>query len=1285
MLAGQSFAQTLLDDTWADGTRNNTNLPTESAWYASTAASLAATTGTMTGTPATSNRTWWTYFTATPTVPAQLSVGQTLKVTLKFIPTGVNNSNTGTGLRIGLYNHSAGTRTTSDGDSPVGANVSGYMLNMNFGQTFGIGAPLQIKKRTNAASADLMGTASDYTQIGAGGGNSGTLAFTNGGIYTLVFTATRNASSVDVTITFTGSNGLNVSATASDTSSLVDAFDAFSVRPGNATQTATSFQFTECKVEVLAPTNQPPSITTQPQSQTVVAGQTATFTVAATSGSAMTYQWFKDAQPIAGATNATLSLANVQSANAGSYTVTVTNTTGPTASNAATLTVVTPAAPSITTPPQSQTVLEGQSATFTVVASGSPTLTYQWKKGSAAIAGATTSTLTLINVQSGDAGSYTVDVTNSVSTVTSAAATLTVTPLVAPSITAPPQSQTANAGASVTLTVTASGTAPLSYQWMKNGVRISGATSASLTLANVQANDAGNFAVVVSNDKGSATSAAATLTVNNAPPVISTQPNSQAALTGANVNLSVVAVGAAPLSYQWRKDGTAISGATGATLALTNVQPDDSGAYSVQVSNAYGNATSSDAMLTVSDFRPYSSYNLTGFATTGTGTTGGGVISETSPAYAKVTTPLELANAVISFNKNQGVKVIEIMNDLNLGWNEIGAAVQALTSNPFSSSATPVLHPALINAGVSKLDIKGSAGGLTIFSANGATIKHCTFNIKSTSNIIVRNLKFDEMWEWDEATKGNYDKNDWDFIDLGNGGDVQNIWVDHCTFTKTYDGILDTKAGSSAITISWCKYTGDDGATNPNSFVRQQIAALEANKASYPFYNFLRSNGYGVEDIVTIIQGHDKTHLAGANSLDADNATISMTFHHLWLKNVWDRCVPRLRAGNVHDYNIFVDDVGVLAARRLRDTRAAAMSASTRATLEGTYNFAPPVNGSISTEGGALLVEKSFYSDCIYPLRNNQTDPSDPTYTGKIAALDTIYSFLNSNGATTTIRGNSTDPGNPLGPFQAAIIPFSWNNLSNNQLPYLYTLDDPAQLPTILAGGAGAGALTWLKANWLKTTYADDAPTITQQPVSQTVNLGGTASFGVGATSPSPLSYQWQKNGVAISGATNSTYSITALTWADAGSYSVILSNSSSSLTSAAANLTIPGASYVMGFGLDPATNGAANADPDHDGMSNQLEWFLNGDPTHSDPSVLPILKQPAVSGAGWTFEFNRRADAAGMAYAVQSSTDLKTWTNVADGVNGATITVSSFNATLDHVVVTIPSTAGKLFARLRL
>lgn len=730
-------------------------------------------------------------------------------------------------------------------------------------------------------------------------------------------------------------------------------------------------------------------------------------------------------------------------------------------------------APTITTQPVNQAVTTGSSVTFSVVASGTAPLSYQWRFNGTNISGATSASYTIASAQSANAGSYTVVVSNSVGSATSNAATLTVNATAtAPTITTQPASQTVTVGSSVTFSVVASGTAPLTYQWKFNGANISGATSANYTIASAQSANAGSYTVTVSNSAGSATSNVATLTVNTTAtaPSITTQPTSQTVNVGGTATFNVVASGTAPLAYQWKFGGTNISGATTSSLTLTNVQTANAGSYTVTVSNSVGSVTSNTATLTVNTGTGSNTkYNLTGFATVGTGCTGGGILAVGSAGYAQVTTPLQLANAVISFNKGTGIKVIEIMNDLDLGWNEIGADIKALASTPFVAHATPKLHPRLITTGVSKMDIKGPAGGLTIFSANGARIRHCTFNLKGTKNIIIRNLTFDEMWEWDEASKGDYDSNDWDFIDLSNGSPATNVWIDHCTFTKAYDGMVDMKAGTQNVTFSWCKYVGDDGATNPNSFVRQQLVTLEANRSSYAFYNFLRTNGFSVEDIVQIIQGHDKTHLMGSNSLDSGNNTLSATFHHQWFRNVWDRCVPRLRAGNVHNYNIYVDDDTALVAKRLRDTRAAAMSTSNQNTLNTTYSFNPFLNGSVSTENGAILVEKSVYSDCLYPLRNNQTDVTNPTYTGKIKAIDTIYIFHNADGTTTNIRGNSTDAGNPMGPFQAPVIAFSWNGFTN--LPYTYTADDPAGLLSLLQAGAGAGTLTWSKDNWLKTSY----------------------------------------------------------------------------------------------------------------------------------------------------------------------------------------------------------------------
>ncbi len=190
-----------------------------------------------------------------------------------------------------------------------------------------------------------------------------------------------------------------------------------------------------------APATQPqnpttaPQITTQPANQAVSVGQTATFSVAATGSAPLQYQWRKGGSTIAGATASSYTTpATVIGDNGSSFTVIVSNAAGSMTSNAATLTVnAPPTAPQITTQPANQTVSVGQTATFSVVATGSPPLQYQWRKGGSAITGATASSYTTPATVIGDNGSsFTVIVSNATGSMTSNAATLTVTVAAAP-------------------------------------------------------------------------------------------------------------------------------------------------------------------------------------------------------------------------------------------------------------------------------------------------------------------------------------------------------------------------------------------------------------------------------------------------------------------------------------------------------------------------------------------------------------------------------------------------------------------------------------------------------------------------------------------------------------------------------------------------------------------------------------------------------------------------------------------------------------------------------------
>ena len=292
-------------------------------------------------------------------------------------------------------------------------------------------------------------------------------------------------------------NGGNVSGANAATLivSNVTAADAgsYSVLVSNSVGTATS---AAAALTVILP----PAISVQPAAQTVASGGNANFSVTATGTAPLAYKWLKNGGAItngtkySGVTTSALTVTAVAAADAGNFSVVVTNAVGSVTSSVAPLAIVT--TPTITTPPANLSVVAGANAGFAVTAAGSTPLFYFWQKNNSPLAdggnisGVNTTNLVLSAVTTNDAASYSVIVSNNLGTITSPAATLTVS--VPPAIVTAPVSATTIAGSNVTFTVTASGTAPLAYQWQKNGVNVSGATSATLTLNNVSAGDAAN-------------------------------------------------------------------------------------------------------------------------------------------------------------------------------------------------------------------------------------------------------------------------------------------------------------------------------------------------------------------------------------------------------------------------------------------------------------------------------------------------------------------------------------------------------------------------------------------------------------------------------------------------------------------------------------------------------------------------------------------------------------------------------------------------------------------------
>jgi phospholipase/lecithinase/hemolysin len=251
----------------------------------------------------------------------------------------------------------------------------------------------------------------------------------------------------------------------------------------------------------------PPSLLAGPSNQTVAVGDPVTFS--ASSLDATAYQWLLAGHKIKGATNDTYVLSSATTAEAGQYAVEAINPSGTVTSAEARLLVDVP--PRITLQPRGGNGIAGKTFALSARATGSTPLSYQWQFNNSDIANATNAALLLKDLQTNQAGSYDVVARNAVGFAPSGVAVLNV--IVPPQITSQPASTNVESGAAVTFSVTAEGTAPLHYQWERDGAAIAGQTNSLLAISAVKPAQAGKYQVLVKNQGGSVLSSAAVLKV----------------------------------------------------------------------------------------------------------------------------------------------------------------------------------------------------------------------------------------------------------------------------------------------------------------------------------------------------------------------------------------------------------------------------------------------------------------------------------------------------------------------------------------------------------------------------------------------------------------------------------------------------------------------------------------------------------------------------------------------------------------------------------------------------
>jgi alpha-tubulin suppressor-like RCC1 family protein len=346
--------------------------------------------------------------------------------------------------------------------------------------------------------------------------------------------------------------------------------------------------------------NMAPSFAIQPVTQSAAAGSNATFTARVFGSPKMRYQWQRDGVSLDWETNSSLTVLLPFGTPPHAYNVIAYNPYGVVTSSNAYLTIISP--PFVTSQPGNQTVGAGSNATFAVSADGSLPMYYQWRLNGTNIAGSTAPLINLTNVQSGNAGVYTVLITNIYGRTTSTLASLTIQPN-PPVIIVQPQPQGGYVGTNFMLSAVAIGSEPLTYAWYTNGIaltnggRTSGALSTNLSIANAQAADSTGYYAVITNAYGSATSALVAVSIVGMLPDFLAQPVDRIAAPGMPTTFVTSVLGTPPLSYQWKFNGTAILGATNNSLTISNIALTNYGTYAVNVSSPYGSASSTNAIL----------------------------------------------------------------------------------------------------------------------------------------------------------------------------------------------------------------------------------------------------------------------------------------------------------------------------------------------------------------------------------------------------------------------------------------------------------------------------------------------------------------------------------------------------------------------------------------------------------------------------------------------------------------------------------------------------------------
>ncbi len=782
--------------------------------------------------------------------------------------------------------------------------------------------------------------------------------------------------------------------------------------------------------------------------------------------------------------------------------------------------------PTIATQPAAISLNPGQAGSVGVGVTGTPPLTYQWRKDGTNISGATGATYSIPSAATADGGNYSVVVTNAYGTVTSSAAAVTITTAAIPAtITTQPASATVNIGDSPSFLVAAFGSSPVAYQWRKDGVAIAGATGTTLSLSKVTAADAGNYTVVVTAGGGATTvtSAAAALNVNTAP-AITTQPASVTTAVGQNVTFSVAATGSPTPSYQWSRNGAPIAGATSPSLTINNVTLANTGAYTVSLINDVGAVTSSAAVLAIPSAM---------------------VATAVSPANQAVNVNIDTP-LTITFDRppvvgiTGRIRIFKAADDTVVDTIDLGSSLQQRTVG--TNSTLYNFFPVTISGNTATVYVHG--GILTYGQTYYATVEQSAI-VDSTG----------------ASFTGISDKNAWRFT---------------------------TKAASTATATS--STVAADGSGDFNTVQGAIDAVPAGNSQRFTItvkkgnYNELVYIG-ATRPLITI-HGEDRTGTvvgyANNNNLNGTTATraaFSMAgndsiLENITIKNPTPQGGSQAEAVFTGALRVMLNRVNLLSRQDtlLTNTGTAFITDSY---IEGNTDFMWGTAAAYYQRCELKALDTGAATEGYYTqIRNTATTFGNVYVDCRLTAADGVV------GKSTYYLGR-IDPSTGNFPYSqcmylncamgAHISPLGWllgtsNNVTSTTVQYLEykstdlngaTLDVSKRISSSRQLTDAEAAL-WRNPTFVLGGWTPQVAASIEAPIaSQTVTAGSIARLTVVANGAPQPTLQWFKNGAAIPGATDYTLVIPGVQPSDAGNYAVVATNSGGSVTSGAGTLTV--------------------------------------------------------------------------------------------------------------------------------